>query len=199
MTMTHFTTRRRNGIRHPGSGIRGYDNRSNFGSRIPNPGSRVAVLLAFVTVAILAGCESSPTKPSPALYEVRIGEASWQVELAVTEPQQRLGLGWRSQLPVDRGMLFLYDTPHVMGFWMKNCLISLDIAFIDADGRIVKIHTMTHEPLDTPNHLLKTYSSEVPVQFALEVPANALRNAGVRVGDVVVFDPKIPIPTPGKQ
>jgi len=138
------------------------------------------------------GCDS---QPEPELYDVHIGKASWRVEVAVTEAQQRRGLAERDELPAGRGMLFVYDSPHVMKFWMKGCRIPLDIAFIDARHRVVNIHTMPCEP---PDIRFNTYSSDVPSLLALEVPANALHQAGVRVGDVVTFDPRIPLPAPTK-
>jgi len=161
----------------------------------------LVVVAAGVAVAALSVDHwwplDKPRANPPALYDVRIGQTLWQVELALTEPQQRLGLGRRDALPDGRGMLFVYGAPHVMGFWMKDCRIPLDIAFLDADLRVVRMHTMPNEPLDTPDGRLTTYSSGVPAQFALEVPAGALRQAGVRVGDLVTFDPNIPIPGKG--
>jgi len=171
------------------------------------PAKRWAVSVAFVvaagvvvTAALLVDRGWLAAKPStnssakpPELYEVRIGQASWQVELAVTPAQQARGLGKRDELPAGRGMLFVYDAPQVMRFWMKDCRIPLDIAFLDAEGVIVTIHTMPNEPPGTPDDQLPTYSSEVPAQFALEVPAGALGHANVRVGDRVRFDPNMPI------
>ncbi|MCL2701072.1 MAG: DUF192 domain-containing protein [Phycisphaerae bacterium] len=177
--------------------------RRKYPTRLPTkrwitPAVFLALAVGVIVAAVKVDTWWPTTKPQPtpqlALYEVRIAQASWQVELAVTEAQQSLGLGRRDELPAGRGMLFVYDKPHVMTFWMKDCLIPLDIAFIDAAGFIVKIHTMPNEPLDTHRDDLKLYSSGVPALLALEVPAGALGQAGVRVGDRVTLDPNIPLP-----
>lgn len=151
----------------------------------------VRVLLAAVAGLALCGCEGPQQATEPTLYSVKINNTTWNVELAVTPEQQQRGLAERKDLPQGRGMLFINSESQVRSFWMKGCLIPLDIAFIDSNRRVVKIHTMACQP---PEIRFKTYSSEVPAQFALEVPAGALRKAGVKVNDVVEFDPSIPLP-----
>ncbi len=86
-------------------------------------------------------------------------------------------------------MLFIYPQPRILNFCMRGCVIPLDIAFIGADFRVVAIHTMAVEP----DHLGRvSYSSSLPAQFALELPAGSLGRAGVRVGDKVIFAGNIP-------
>jgi hypothetical protein len=86
-------------------------------------------------------------------------------------------------------MLFVFPSARVRRFWMKDCLIPLDIAFIDDNLRIVKMYTMQ---VDEDGKDLKRYSSIVPVRLALEVPAGALREAGVQPGDEVSFSGELP-------
>lgn len=78
----------------------------------------------------------------------------------------------------DRGMLFVFDDDEVRGFWMRNTIIPLDIAYIRSDGTIVKIHTMP--PLE-----LRTFSSVEPAQYALEVNAGRFQALGITEGDHV--------------
>lgn len=78
----------------------------------------------------------------------------------------------------DRGMLFVFDDDQVRGFWMRNTIIPLDIAFIRSDGTIVKIHTMP--PLE-----LRIFSSVEPAQYALEVNAGRFQALGIIEGDHV--------------
>ena len=85
-------------------------------------------------------------------------------------------------------MLFVYPSPQVLDFCMRGCTIPLDIAFIDADLRVVATYTMAVEP-DLAGSV--NYSSLGPVQFALEVPGGALGQASVRPGDKVVFSAQI--------
>ena len=63
------------------------------------------------------------------------------VEVAATPDEQERGLMFRRSLAADRGMIFPYDPPQDVGFWMKNTLIPLDIIFIRADGTIARIAT----------------------------------------------------------
>jgi hypothetical protein len=104
------------------------------------------------------------------------------------EEQWQKGLAGVRELAADEGMLFIFERAAVREFWMRGCLISLDVAFIDADGRVAGIHTM---PAVREGEELRTYSSVVPVVFALEVPAGELRNAGVGVGSVARFSQEI--------
>ncbi|HJW09448.1 MAG TPA: DUF192 domain-containing protein, partial [Holophagaceae bacterium] len=60
----------------------------------------------------------------------------FMAEVAVTDQEKGKGLMYRQTLPKDRCMIFLYGEDGQHAIWMKNCLISLDVAWVDADGRI---------------------------------------------------------------
>jgi hypothetical protein len=81
-------------------------------------------------------------------------------------------------------MLFIYPAPEVMSFWMKGCLIPIDIVFLDSERRVVNTYEMAVEPGGEGR---ARYSSHVPAQYALELPGGTLRRAGIRVGDVAEF------------
>jgi hypothetical protein len=135
---------------------------------------------AAVTVLAAAGCRqqraASPT--------VTINGRTWYVEIADTQLLRYQGLSDRPLLDANKGMLFIYPQPQVLDFCMRKCLISLDIAFISADGKVVRTHTMRVEPYGQEK---QTYSSHLPAQYALEVSAGELRGAGVKQGDTVLF------------
>ena len=143
--------------------------------------------LSGVTWCLAASVGGCRDKAEPA--RVVINGQTWFVDLATTREQRRTGLGGRSNLNDNVGMLFIYPRPEVLQFCMRGCLVSLDIAFIDADKRVVKIHTMPAEE-DMIGRV--TYSSESPAQYALETAAGSLARAGVRVGDLVTFVGDIP-------
>lgn len=149
-------------------------------------GRRAGCVVATVLVAAGSGCEGPQPAPPP---RVTINGRSWRVEVAMTSQERYQGLSDRKALDPDAGMLFVYPTPDVLDFCMRQCLIPLDIAFIDADLRVVKMHTMAVESYGFER---RTYSSVVPAQYALEVGAGALTDAGVKVGDKVEFSPNVP-------
>ena len=102
------------------------------------------------------------------------------VEMAVTPEQQMIGLMWRPSVPPDGGMLFDWGSPRESQMWMRNTLVSLDMIFIAADGRIHRIAERT-----VP-HSLATISSNGPVRATLEVAAGTAERLGIRVGDRVL-------------
>ena len=77
-------------------------------------------------------------------------------------------------------MLFVFDSEQPRSFWMKDTPTALDIAYMRADGTIVKIHTMV--PFDT-----SSYPSGEPAQFALEVPAGTFADLGIVEGDTAII------------
>jgi uncharacterized protein len=101
-----------------------------------------------------------------------------QVEIADTPEERRTGLMGRSALAEDAGMFFVYDQEQVLSFGMKDTLIPLSVAYIDAEGRIVDIQDM--QPLDETSH-----PSAEPARYALEVNQGFFEGRGVKVGDMV--------------
>jgi uncharacterized membrane protein (UPF0127 family) len=101
-----------------------------------------------------------------------------QVEIADTPDERLTGLMGRPTLAADTGMLFIFDQEQILSFWMKNTLIPLSVAYIDAEGRIVDIQDM--QPLDETAH-----PSAEPAQYALEVNQGFFAEQGVVVGDMV--------------
>ena len=98
------------------------------------------------------------------------------VEVAETERQQQRGLMGRTELDANRGMLFVYDREQQLSFYMRDTLIPLSIAYIDARGTIIDIQDM--QPLDETSH-----PSAAPAKYALEVNQGFFEAHGIQVGD----------------
>ena len=147
------------------------------------------VLLAVVIAAtVVVLCRNEPAVPRET---VTINGHAWHVELALTPEQQHEGLAHRTSLPPDHGMLFVFEEPGLHEFYMLNCQMAIDIAFIDADHKVIRTYTMPAEP-GVPEEKLKLYPSVEPAQFALEVAEGELARAGVQPGQKVEFSADIP-------
>jgi uncharacterized membrane protein (UPF0127 family) len=132
----------------------------------------------FLPLILLAaaGCHDAGT------LDVRIGQTTFELELARTEAQQEKGLMERDSMPADHGMLFIFADEKELDFWMKNTRIPLDILFLDHVGRIVSIHTM--KPYD-----LTPTPSDYPAKYAIELNAGAADAAPAHVGDTIEIPP----------
>lgn len=67
----------------------------------------------------------------------QFGGVSLRLELATTTTARELGLGGRTSLPSDYGMLFVFPKADRYGFWMKDTLVSLDIFWLDTQGQVI--------------------------------------------------------------
>lgn len=126
-------------------------------------------------------------------WEREAGAVPMTVELAETETQRQYGLMDRSSLPADRGMLFAYPAAQdsTQGFWMYRTLIPLDIAFLDAENRVVAILSMA--PCESPNpRVCRIYSPGVPFHGAVEANPGWFAAHGVGVGDRMVRPTDVP-------
>ncbi len=101
------------------------------------------------------------------------------VEVAVTPEEQARGLMFRHELPEMQGMLFDFHREQPTSFWMKNTYVPLDMIFIRADGRILRIAENT-VPLSEA-----LVSSGGAVRAVLEVIAGTCKKLGVAPGDRV--------------
>lgn len=106
------------------------------------------------------------------------------VEIANTDSLREKGLGGRSSLHEDSGMLFSFDGKKVTPvFWMKGMLIPIDIFWI-SDNKIIKIDKNVQTPKDgTKDSSLTKYSSGKPVDHVLETNAGFADKNNIKVGD----------------
>ena len=151
------------------------------------------VILLATTALAFAQSEGSSSVESPMTTQLEASplpiltitnsvgeEVPVRVEIADTDAEWQAGLMGRTTLAGDAGMLFVFDQEQTLSFWMKDTLIPLSIAYIDAEGRIVDIQDM--QPLDD---IPPQYVSAEPAQYALEVNQGFFEERGVTVGDMV--------------
>ncbi len=132
-----------------------------------------------------AGSHSNQERlPPPGQAWVIFGADTVEAEVARTYEERERGLMYRESLAKGRGMLFVFPEAQIRSFWMKDTFIPLDIAYLDAELRIVDIQPMEPESLDT-------HPSALPAMFALEVPLSWFDEVGIAVGDQarIVFGP----------
>jgi len=154
------------------------------------------MLLTLVVAisAALSAC-SSP-KPAPDGFQiVTLDGADYTLELVADDATRTIGLGGRESIPEHGGMLFSFPNARTRQFVMRDCLIDIDIIFLDASGRIVATHAMTTEDPKKDSESsseyerrLKKYSSRYPAQFAIEIRGGVLETMSYKPGDKIELD-----------
>lgn len=148
--------------------------------------------LGLAAAAALAACSPGPAPSEPparqqaqtGLEKVPLtvhsanGAHRFTVEVARTREQQLMGLMFRRSLGPDEGMIFTYQPPQDVAFWMRNTLIPLDIIFVRANGTIARI-TTANPSSETP------VPSGEAIALVLEIPGGRAAELGIRPGDRV--------------
>ena len=111
---------------------------------------------------------------------LEIGGKSLTVEIAETAESLSDGLKGRKHLPTDHGMLFIFKTPGILSFWMKDTLVPLSIGFFDQDRILINIEDMF--PPIPGEKSLPLFKSRASAKYALEVPLNWYRDHEVFPG-----------------
>jgi len=147
-------------------------------------GRREPARLWFVLVAAVTFCAFSFGAAQAATVEpleivTKSGVQVFSVEMATTEEEKTTGLMYRKELADGKGMLFDFSPPQEVSMWMKNTYLSLDMIFIRADGRILRIAENT-EPMST-----RIISSGGLAKGVLEVIAGTAKKYGIQPGDRV--------------
>ena len=153
-----------------------------------------ALTFGFMAALLASSAQAqqlyTPTGPQPTLPTTPLSIIAdngktyhFTVELPVTQQQQDTGEMFRTSIPANAGMLFVWPQPQVAEMWMENCPVPEDMLFIGADGTIKAIAQ------NTVPYSLSTISSGVPVQATLELQGGLTATDDINVGDKVIAKP----------
>jgi hypothetical protein len=119
---------------------------------------------------------------------VTFKQTSFMAEVAATDTEKAKGLMYRQNLAKDRCMFFVYSEDGNHAIWMKNCLIALDVAWVDADGRVVE--TVERVPPCSPmrGDDCPTYGGNVLARYFVEFPAGTFKHLNLKKGDHLGWD-----------
>jgi uncharacterized membrane protein (UPF0127 family) len=131
----------------------------------------LALTLALAGAAQAADC-------APDVVDLRDGGNSlrFHVEVMDTEQGREKGLMFRESMPKFSGMLFVYDRPQPVAFWMKNTLIPLDMLFFDGEGKLVRVKSEAQPHDETP------VVGGDAIQYVLEINGGLSETLGIAPG-----------------
>ena len=143
--------------------------------------NKLVVFTAVVGTAILSGFNSIAGENCDweelLIYNSMERQATFCVELATTYSERQQGLMFRKDMGFNEGMMFVYDKPQSVSFWMKNTSIPLDIIFADGSGTVTKIFKNA-----VPFSTVSIFGGE-QVQYVLEINAGLSKSLGIKVGN----------------
>ncbi len=108
-----------------------------------------------------------------------------QTEVMVKDEDRQMGLMFRPSLPLDHGMLFLFEQPGLHGIWMKNCKFPIDILWLDENRRVVHLEEAVPPCKADP---CPVYDPLRQAWYVLEINAKQARREKALVGSVLQFD-----------
>lgn len=164
------------------------------------------LLLAIVGSILLPACltsggdggssVSATASPDPGapqmlpLEDARLASTALKIMITRSEAEKATGLMFRREMDPNEGMLFVYDRPQVMVFWMKNTILPLDLVLFGSDLRMTEVIEGMKPGIGIPDELQPRYVSRGPAQYALELNAGSASRLGLKVGDQL----EIPLP-----
>ncbi|GJL81082.1 MAG: hypothetical protein DHS20C01_07160 [marine bacterium B5-7] len=155
----------------------------------------IDIILTLVVIATVMVAMHRPAKSDESIINITLGGEPFVLELALDPASRSQGLMNRGEIAENGGMLFAFPDEKPRNFWMKNCLIDMDIIFLDANGTVVDVKEMFAEPLqrvDEPTAAyharLRRYPSAAAAQFAIELRHGTTTRLDIRPGQTIDFD-----------
>jgi len=137
-------------------------------------------------LALVAACASAPAL-FPSLQQAKLqaktalGTHDFSVWIAADDESRARGLMFVRELPPDHGMLFLFEFPQEVAFWMKDTVLSLDLIFVDPAGKVLNVAANARP------YSLDPIESQGRAIAVLEVVAGTARKIGLKPGDAISF------------
>ncbi len=141
------------------------------------PVNRLLAALALLFLPTIAAADSCV----PGTLDLKDADSTlrFTVEVADDEAERAQGLMFRKAMPKFSGMIFVYDTPQPVAFWMRNTLIPLDMLFFDGSGRLEAIKTNATPHDETP------IPGGNDIRYVLEINGGLSRELGIEPGAVI--------------
>ncbi len=150
-------------------------------------------IIGILTFLVLAGLvyfsyqdQQQPQESVQTQSQIIINNKTLNVDIVTTPQDQARGLGGKTDLADDYGMLFVFSDERIRQFWMKDMLVPIDIIWIQNNRIVGYVDSVQPEPGVSLSQL-KIYSSEIPVDKVLEVRAGLRLESGWEVGSIVEF------------
>ena len=158
----------------------------------------ILLFLILISLSIQISCKEDSKKiiETPAVEFTKEGEltiykaktdsviTNFDIEIADSDYETQTGLMYRNSMENNQGMLFIFPDEAMHSFYMKNTEIPLDIIFVSSDLRIASFKENA-QPLNESG-----LSSEVPVQYVLEINAGLVEKWQLEVGDRIAYQKK---------
>lgn len=147
-----------------------------------------ACCLGALAILWSGGAHAAECQPDRVSVRGGWGQAAFTVEVADDPRERAQGLMFREDMPLSHGMLFVFDAPQKVSFWMKDTLIPLDMIFVESDGTISRIHENAVPHDTTP------IDGGGGVFAVLEVNGGLAARLGIKVGSEMqhpAFDPAL--------
>lgn len=141
---------------------------------------RIIITIGVCIGGVIYSLGSLFLDDTPVVLQTDSQQVTVQAELALTPMQQAVGLMFRSELPENAGMLFVFPRSKMVFMWMKNTYIPLDMIFFNQEGVITHIHE------NAVPHDETIISSKIPAQGVLEVNAGFVRRHQIRIGNRMI-------------
>lgn len=135
-----------------------------------------AALLGLMLTLVAGLAQAGACRPDQVELRGPWGVAAFHVEVADTPDTRAYGLMNRKSMPFSAGMLFVYDKPQPVDFWMKNTLIPLDMLFFDATGTVERVHENAVPHDETP------IPGGNAIQYVLEINGGVAAELGIGPG-----------------
>lgn len=119
-----------------------------------------------------------PGQVLPITATAKIANQVFDLEVAKSRQQQAMGLMYRTFLPTNRGMLFPFNPPQSVQFWMKHCRLSLDMIFL-RQGKVIAIAANTPPCTSDP---CPVYGPDEPTDQVIELRGGVAASIGLKVG-----------------
>lgn len=116
------------------------------------------------------------------LVSISVGGILLVAGIADSDAERAQGLSGRPSLPEGEGLLFIFPSPGIYGFWMKDMHFAIDILWFDSDKRLVDISRRID-----PSTYPQSFAPQLPAQYVLEVPAGYADAKNIKLGDQLSF------------